>query len=333
MKAYESARNGIDALKLVELPDPQPGPSEVLVKIRATSLNYRDWATITGNYAGSGTLIPVSDGAGEIVAIGEKVKAFKVGDRVAGVFEPKWQAGDPKPEKIEWALGGNLPGLLRDYAVFDEAEVVRIPDYLSYAEAATLPVAAVTAWYALRELGKIKAGETVLVLGTGGVSIFALQLAKIFGAKVLVTSSSDAKLERARKLGADETINYRTNPAWENEVLRLTNGRGADHIIEVGGAETLGRSVKAAAVGANIAIVGYLSGKNFELPVLTVIAKMLRIQGLRVGSKETFLDLLRALSVHQLRPVIDKVFQFSEVKEALRYMESGSHFGKIVIQH
>jgi NADPH:quinone reductase-like Zn-dependent oxidoreductase len=333
MKAYESERNGIDALKLVDLPDPKPGVTEVLVKIRATSLNYRDLATINGTYAGSGKLIPVSDGAGEIVAIGEKVSKFKVGDRVAGVFEPKWQGGGPKPEKIQLALGGNLPGLLREYAVFDENEVVPLPEYLSYQEAATLPVAAVTAWYSLRELGKITAGETVLVLGTGGVSIFALQLAKIFGAKVIVTSSSDAKLARARALGADETINYRTTPDWDQEVLRLTDGHGAGHVVEVGGAKTMAQSIQAAAVGANIAVVGYLSGKNLELPVLPVIAKMLRIQGLRVGSKETFLDLLRAMSVHKLRPVIDKVFKFNEVKDALRYMESGSHFGKIVIEH
>lgn len=333
MKVYQTDRQGIDRLQLVELPDPHPGPSEVLVRIKATSLNYRDLATITGKYEGVGTIIPVSDGAGEVVAVGPKVTTLKIGDRIAAVFEPKWDAGAPQPEKIQLALGGNLPGLLRDYAIFDESEVVKVPDHLSYEEAATLPVAAVTAWYSLRELGKIKAGETVLVLGTGGVSIFALQLAKLFGARVIITSSSDAKLARARKLGADETINYSAYPDWENEVLRLTNGRGADHIIEVGGAETIGRSIKAAAVGANIAIVGYLSGKEVHLPVLPIIAKMLRIQGLRVGSKETFLDLLRAISVHRLHPVIDRVFKFSEVKDALHYMESRSHFGKIVIQH
>ncbi len=294
-------------------------------------MNYRDLITVNGTYGGGKTLVPNSDGAGEIVEIGALVTKRKVGERVAGTFKPGWKDGAPTSDKLTYSLGGNLPGLLSEYALFEEDGVVPLPEHLSYEEAATLPCAALTAWNALTASRPVLPGDTVLIQGTGGVSLFALQFAKLFGARVIATSSSDAKLARYRSLGADEIINYRTEPDWDAAVLRLTNGRGADHIIDVGGAETLGKSINAAAVGAEISIVGFLSGPTASVPLFQLINKMLRFKALSVGSRESFLAMNRAISLHALRPVIDRTFTFDQARDAYKYMESGSHFGKIVI--
>jgi NADPH:quinone reductase-like Zn-dependent oxidoreductase len=276
--------------------------------------------------------VPFSDGAGEVVTVGENVTRWKPGDRVCPIFMQGWLEGEVSAEKRRTALGaGELDGVLREVGAFDEDGLVRIPEHLSFEEAATLPCAGVTAWNALIPIGKVKAGDTVLTLGTGGVSIFALQFAKLHGARVIVTSSSDEKLARARRLGADETINYKTKPEWDKEVLRLTNGAGADQVIELGGAGTVAKSVNSVRIGGCVAMIGVLaSGGGFN-PV-SLLMKGVRMQGVFVGSRQIFEDMNRAIGVNSLKPVIDKTFPFVRAREALEYMESGAHFGKIVIQ-
>ncbi|MDJ0714498.1 MAG: NAD(P)-dependent alcohol dehydrogenase [Prochloraceae cyanobacterium] len=333
MKAYQiESTSGIDALKLVELPQPQPGFGQVLLRVRATSLNYRDTIVIQGFYPKQKLpLIPMSDGAGEIVAVGEGVTGLKVGDRVAGCFFQKWISGKLTKQKIESALGGAIDGMLAEFVVLDREGVVLLPDHLSYEEGATLPCAAVTAWQALVNKGGITPGETVLLLGTGGVSIFALQFAKILGAKVIITSSSDEKLARARELGADETINYKTTPDWDKKVYELTQQKGVDLVIEVGGSGTLGKSLRSVGVGGRISLIGVLAGAG-EVNHNYILLKSIDVRGIHVGSREMFEAMNRAIAFHQLRPVIDRVFPFNEAPEAYGYMQSGSHFGKIVIQ-
>jgi NADPH:quinone reductase-like Zn-dependent oxidoreductase len=304
------------------------------VKFHAASLNYRDLVFAKGLYNPKAKLpaVPFSDGAGEVVAVGENVTRWKAGDRVCPIFMQAWLEGEVSAEKRRTALGaGELGGVLREFGAFDEDGLVRIPEHLSYEEAATLPCAGVTAWNALVPIGSVKAGDTVLTLGTGGVSIFALQFAKLHGARVIVTSSSDEKLVRARGLGADETINYRTTPDWDKEVLRLTNGAGADLVIELGGAGTVAKSVNSVRIAGCVAMIGVLaSGGGFN-PV-SLLMKGVRMQGVFVGSRQMFEDMNRAIAVNALKPVIDKTLPFAEAREALKYMESAAHFGKIVIQ-
>ncbi len=333
MKAYQYSKLGLDNLAVIELPMPQPATRQVLVKFHAASLNYRDLLFAWGIYNPNPRLpaIPGSDGAGEIVSVGAGVTRWKVGDRVCPIFMQGWIEGPVTPEKASTALGGGgeFDGVLREFGAFHEEGLVRIPDYLSYAEAATLPCAAVTAWSALVEIGKIKAGDTILVLGTGGVSIFALQLAKLHGARVVATSSTDEKLARVRALGANETINYRQTPEWDREVLRLTGG--VDHVVEVGGAGTLPKSAKAVRFGGLISVIGVLAkGEGFS--PLPLIMKHLRMQGIFVGSRQMFEDMNHAISLAGMKPVIDRTYTFGQLREALDYMQSGSHFGKIVIQ-
>jgi len=334
MNAYEYRQFGLDNLSLVERDAPQAGPHEVVVKFHAASLNYRDLLFAWGTYNPKAKfpVVPLSDGAGEVTAVGEGVKRWKVGDRVCPIFTQGWIEGRYSAEKAGTTLGGGeLDGVLRELGAFPEQSLVRIPDHLSFEEAATLPCAAVTAWHALVEFGRLRAGETVLVLGTGGVSIFALQLAKMHGARVIATSSSDEKLQRARQLGADETINYKTRPDWEREVVRLTGGAGVDHVVEVGGAGTIAKSVASARIAGCVAVIGVLaSGEGFN-PV-NVLMKSLRMQGIFVGSRQMFEDMNAAISVSKMRPVIDRIFPFEEAPAALRHMETGSHFGKIVIK-
>jgi NADPH:quinone reductase-like Zn-dependent oxidoreductase len=334
MKAYEYPKLGLENLTLVERDVPKPGPKEVVVQFHAASLNYRDLLFARGLYNPRPRLpaIPLSDGAGEIIALGEGVTRWKPGDRVCPLFMQGWIDGPLTPAKSRTALGaGDLDGVLRERGVFHEEGLVRIPDHLSYLEAATLPCAAVTAWDALVYAGKIKAGETVLTLGTGGVSIFALQFAKMHGARVIVTSSSDDKLARVRALGADETINYKTTPEWDREVFRLTNGLGVDHVVEVGGAGTLPRSINATRMEGLISLIGVLARGDGVDP-MKILMKGLRVKGILVGSREMFEQMNRAITESNLKPVIDKTFAFDQVAEALKYLESGSHFGKIVIQ-
>ena len=335
MKAYEINEFGIDNLTLAERDEPTVSETQVKVKFHAVSLNYRDLMVVKGQYNPrmKFPVIPFSDGAGEVVEIGENVTKWKVGDRVCPIFTQGWIEGETSGAKSKTTLGGggDWDGVLREYGTFSDEGLVKIPEHLSFEEAATLPCAAVTAWDALVVSGNLKAGETVLTQGTGGVSIFAIQFAKLFGAKVIATSSSNEKLAKVRELGADETINYKETPDWDKSALALTNKNGVDHIVEVGGAGTIAKSVNAVRIGGHIAVIGVLSSGNDFNPV-SVLMKQVRLQGILVGSRKMFEDMNRAIELTKLKPVIDKVFEFGEVREALKYMESGKHFGKIVVK-
>ncbi len=338
MKAYERHNKpGLDALALTERPDPTPSPGQVLLQMRAASLNYRDLLVVKGSYSGSNQpaapIVPLSDGAGEVVALGAGVSRVQIGDRVAGAFMPGWIAGEFTQEKAASALGGgSVDGVLAEYVLLHEEAVVPVPAHLSDEEAATLPCAAVTAWYSLFVGGSLKAGETVLLLGTGGVSLFALQFAKSAGARVILTSSSDEKRARARRLGADETINYRAAPDWDDRVLEMTGGRGVDYVVEAGGAGTLNKSLRAVRWGGQISLMGVLTGFAAEVNTAAILSKNIRVQGVYVGSREMFEGMNRAIAQTHLRPVIDRVFPFAEARQALDYLQSGQHFGKVVIR-
>jgi NADPH:quinone reductase-like Zn-dependent oxidoreductase len=333
MKLYEITEpKGIDSLRLTERPTPKPGLGEVLVRVRATSLNYRDLALIKGGLARMMKLplIPVSDGAGDVAEVGPGVRRLKQGDRVAGVFTQGWLAGPPYAGMYTTSLGGGVDGMLAEYVVLHEEGLVDVPAYMTYEEAASLPCAAVTSWNALVVEGHLKAGDIVLVMGTGGVSIFALQFAKMYGARVIATSSSDAKLKRLREMGASDVINYKSTPNWDEKVLELTGGLGVDHVVEIGGAGTLPKSINAVKAGGVVSLIGILSGAG-QIDPMALLFKQARLQGILVGSREMFEAMNRAMSVTQVRPVIDKVFAFSEAREAYRYLESGAHFGKVCI--
>ena len=332
MRAYQLPRGtGIDALVEVDVPMPKPGPRQVLVKVAACSLNYRDLAIALGTYRMpiKPNVIPLSDGAGEVVEVGDGVLGIKVGDRVAGCFFQRWVGGPPSPDVQSSALGGSVDGMLREYAVLEEDGVVKLPGHLSFEEAATLPCAAVTAWHALAEHARIVAGQTVLVQGTGGVSIFALQFARLMGAEVIVTSSSNEKLARAKALGAAHLVNYNTDPEWEKKVVELSDG-GVDHVVEVGGPGTLAQSLRAIKLGGKITMIGVLSGAADLNPML-IFARRASVQGISVGSKQMFEAMNRAIAVSGLKPTIDKLFQFDDAPSAYRCLQSAQHFGKIVV--
>jgi NADPH:quinone reductase-like Zn-dependent oxidoreductase len=334
MKVYEVRGSfGIENLAIVERPRPLPGHGEVVVKVRAASVNYRDLLVVKGLYNPRLPLprIPFSDGAGEVIAVGSGVSRVKEGDRVAGIFMQKWLSGELTEAGVKSALGGEIDGMLAEYAVLPEEGVVHLPDHLSYEEAATLPCAAVTAWHAVIETG-VKPGDTVLVLGTGGVSVFALQFARLAGAQVIATSGSDAKIDKAIQLGAAQGINYKAVPDWGGKVRELTDGKGVDLVVEVGGAGTLPQSIKAVRIGGRISLIGVLTGNTGEVNPLPLVMKKVRLQGILVGSREMFESMNRAISKTRLSPVIDRVFPFEEVGEALRTMERGAHFGKICIR-
>ena len=333
MKVYQlTALTGPGALRLGELPEPKPLCGQVLMRVRATSLNYRDLLVSDGRY-GKVTLplVPLSDGAGEIVAVGEGVTRWKAGDPVAGTFFQGWQTGPFQREMAGTALGGARNGMLAEFVALSEEGVVAIPPHLSFEEAATLPCAALTAWQALVTRGNVSADETVLLLGTGGVSIFALQFAKMHGARVIITSSSDEKLARAKVLGADETINYRSNPDWETEVLRLTGGAGVDHVVEVGGKDTLTKSLHSIRPGGQIHEIGGVSGFTSDVPLGEIIRKLVVVRGVFVGSRAMFKAMNSAIALNQTKPVVDRVFNFADAPAAYRYQQSGEHFGKVVI--
>ena len=333
MKVFELGQSGgIDALTMIERPTPEPGHGQVLVRMRAMSLNYRDLIIAKGALGKhEGSLIPVSDGAGEVAEIGPGVTRVRTGDRVAPIFTQSWLGGEVGKDQPS-ALGGDIDGVLAEYVVLDQHGLVHFPDHLSFEEAATLPCAAVTSWNALITAGQLKAGDTVLVMGTGGVSIFALQFARMTGARVIATSSSDAKLARLRELGASQVINYRTTPDWGKRVLELTAHRGVDHIVEVGGAGTLVNSFKAIRLGGRISLIGLLTGFGGEFNPLLVLTKGVCFQGIRVGSRDMFEAMNRAIATAQLHPVIDRTFPFGEAPDAYRYLESGAHFGKVCIR-
>jgi NADPH:quinone reductase-like Zn-dependent oxidoreductase len=335
VRAFEIQKTfGLDSLALAERPDPLPGPRQVLLRIRAVSLNYRDLLVVRGTYYPKQPLplIPLSDAVGDVVRVGDGVTRVKVGERVSPIFCQKWLAGPASRTKLLSALGGPLDGTLVEQMIVDEDALVSVPDHLSDEEAATLPCAGVTAWSALVEQGGLRPGDTLLTLGTGGVSIFALQIAKRLGARVIVTSSSDAKLERAKSLGADEIVNYKTTPEWDRRVKDLTGGLGADHVLEVGGGGTLARSVRAVRVAGQISLIGVLSGNTTEVNLAPILMQNIRVQGVIVGSRETFEALNRAVHLHRLRPVVDRVFPFAEARAAFEHMAGQSHFGKLVLR-
>ena len=334
MKAWRfTAGFGLENLKIVELPDPAPRAGEAVVRVRACSLNYRDLAVLRGAYGGNvkPPLIPLSDGAGEVVAIGEGVTRVNVGDKVAAIFMQDWLEGPPDEVKANSALGGAIDGMMAEKVCLNAEGLVRFPEHLSFEEAAALPCAAVTAWHALFRSGGLKPGETVLLQGSGGVSVFALQFAKMAGAKVIQTSSSEAKMQRLRDMGADAVVNYKTTPDWDKPVRQLTHGVGVDHVVEVGGAGTLPITTKTVKRGGHIALIGVLAGGSAFDPRLMML-KGARLQGIFVGSREMFEEMNRAIALAGMRPVIDRVFGFEELPAALGYLESGAHFGKICIQ-
>jgi NADPH:quinone reductase-like Zn-dependent oxidoreductase len=333
MRAYQLPKAaGIDALAKVDLPMPRPGPRQVLVKVAACSLNFRDLAIVLGTYRMpvKPNLVPLSDGAGEVVEVGAGVTRVKLGDRVAGCFFQRWTGGPIPADSHTSALGGGLDGMLAEYAVLEEDGVVKLPAHLSYEEAATLPCAAVTAWHALVEHARIVAGQTVLVQGTGGVSMFALQFARLMGAQVIVTSSSEEKLARARELGAAYGVNYKSAPEWDKAAVEWSGG-GVDHVVEVGGPGTLAQSLRAIRIGGKITLIGVLSGAA-EINPMLIFARRANLQGISVGSMQMFEAMNRAIAVSGLEPVVDKVFSFDDAPAAYRHLQSARHFGKVVIR-
>jgi NADPH:quinone reductase-like Zn-dependent oxidoreductase len=324
---------GLKHLKVVEAPDPKPGPSEVLVRMRAVSLNYRDLLMVSGVYGRETPLplTPFSDGCGVVEAVGSEVTRFKVGNRVATMFFQKWIAGKPTPEALASALGVPIPGAGRELAAFHEDGLSKVPDFLTDHQVATLPCAALTAWRALFEDARLQPGDTVLLQGTGGVSIFGLQFAEAAGYRTIITSSNDAKLERARRLGADHGINYKQTPEWGRAARELTGGRGVEFVMEVGGAGTLTQSLRAIGLGGHIAIIGVLGGAAEPLQIGSMIGTGAKLQGVMVGSRVMFEAMCRAIETHHVEPVVDKLFPFTEAVAAFEAMRAGQHFGKIVL--
>jgi NADPH:quinone reductase-like Zn-dependent oxidoreductase len=335
MRAWEiQERFGLDALALVERPKPKPGPGQVVVRVRAASLNYRDLLTVEGSYNPRQPLplVPLSDGAGEVRAVGAGVTRVKEGARVAGNFAQAWISGAPSRERLRRSLGGPLDGMAAEHVLLEGEGVVTIPEHLSFEEAACLPCAAVTAWNALVVQGNLTAGQTVLVLGTGGVALFALQLARLLGARVIVTSSSDAKLERASALGATDVINYNSTPEWDKAVKTMTGGQGVDNVLELGGAATLTRSLRAVRFGGQVSLIGNLSGLDAQLNLAHVFMRGVRLQGILVGNRDMFEAMNGAIALHRMRPVIDRTFDFDDLPAALEHLKSQGHFGKIVLR-
>lgn len=336
MRAYQVPKGGagIEALVQVDRPDPKPAHRQILVKVKACSLNFRDLGILRGTYRMPvrENIIPLSDGAGEVVGVGPGVTRVKVGDRVAGCFFQRWSGGEAPPDVQAGALGGSIDGMLAEYAVLEEDGAVKIPPHLSFEEGATLPCAGVTVWNAMMEHAKLKAGETVLLQGTGGVSIFGLQFARTMGIRAIIISSSDDKLARAKTLGAAYGVNYKTTPDWEKAVMEFTGGSGADHVVEVGGAATLAHSFGALRVGGKISMIGGLSGAAAELNPGLIMARRANVQGISVGSTQMFTAMARAVAANGIKPLVDKIFPFAEAPAAYRHMASGAHFGKIVIR-
>jgi NADPH:quinone reductase-like Zn-dependent oxidoreductase len=335
MKVYElQDTTGLAGLKLVDKPIPQPGIGQVLVRIRAVTLNYRDLLTVKGGYGSRQKLplIPLSDGAGVVEAVGPMVQHLKVGDRVIGSFFENWLGGNPTKEKLDGALGGSADGVLAEYRVFRQEALVLTPPHLTDEEAASLPCAALTAWSAVVKLGGIRPGDVVLTQGTGGVSLFALQFAKMSGAQVIATSSSDEKIQRLNELGADQTVNYASVPEWGKFARDITKSRGVDLVVEVGGVGTLNESIRATRIGGSIALIGVLAGPakdNTRLPL--IVMQQQRIQGVTVGSVEDLQTMVDAIALNKMHPVVDRVFAFADAKEAFAHMSSGKHFGKVAI--
>lgn len=338
MRFYQIEKQGsIDSITPANGDVPRPGPHQVLIKIRAAALNYRDLIVVGGMLGplSRPNLIPVSDGAGEVVETGPGTTRVKPGDRVAAIFRQRWLSGPIQLSDTVSDLGGGMDGVLSEYVVLNEQGLVHLPAHLSFEEGATLPCAALTAWNAVVTRGKVRAGETVLVQGSGGVSLFAMQFAKASGARVIATTSNDEKAERLKVLGADEVVNYRTHPDWDTEVQKLTGGRGADLVVENGGPGTWSKSILAAAIGGRVMLVGLLTGidESKSGPVfMPIFIRETMVTSVHVGSRAMFEDMNRAIAQNRLRPVIDKAFPFEQARDAYRYLESGAHFGKVVIK-
>ncbi len=337
MEAYRIERFGsIDGIALRSSEDPRPGPNEILMRVRASSLNYRDLMVLKGGGRGPTKVgvIPLSDGAGDVAAIGERVTRVKVGDRIAACFHPRWFGGPIKPEYLTDRLGANLDGMLAEYAVLNEEALVHVPAHLTFEEAAALPCAAVTAWVALTGHRRVIAGDTVLTLGSGGVSVFALQFAHLLGARVIATTSTAEKAERLKALGATDVINYTETPDWDVKARALTDGRGVDCVVEIGGPGTIAMSLGALAVGGHVSLVGAsltLSGTGLDPALLT--GRGITLGSISVGSRTDFESMNRAIAMHGLHPLIDRIFPFAGVKEAYRHFEGRGHFGKVLIKH
>lgn len=331
--AVVRAPGGLANLVIETRPDPLPGIDEILLRVHASSLNFHDYAVVTGGIPTADGRIPMSDGAGEVVAVGTGGRGFAPGDKVMSLFFPNWAGGRPTKERKTGVPGDHVDGFAAEFVVVSAGALTRMPEGWSYAEAATLPCAALTAWRALMVEARIKPGDVVLTQGTGGVSLFALQFAKAAGATVISTSSSSAKLERLRALGADHLINYKENPAWGQAAATLTpNGRGVDVVVEVGGAGTLGQSIQAIRTGGHIALIGVLSGWAGEVPTAAAMFKNATIKGITVGSREDQENMIQALEATGIRPVIDARFELTQLADAFTYQASNRHFGKICLE-
>ncbi len=335
MKVWELPAFGQENLALTDKPVPEPGPGQVALDMRAASLNYRDLVVIRGGYGKmfKPPIVPVSDGVGVVAAVGDGVTRLAPGDRVAPMFFENWIDGEPAPEKFTSARGGEIDGVLSESMVAEERGLAKVPDYLSDVEGACLPCAALTAWSAVATQGRLGPGETILIQGTGGVAVFALQFATMAGATAIVISSSDEKLDKARALGADHAINYLANPDWERAALAITDGRGVDHVLELGGGDTLPRSLKAVRVGGFISLIGVLSGARADFVLPAVVSRNIRVQGVTVGSRTGFEAMVRAMEAHETKPAVDSVYGFDDVHAALARLESGAHFGKVCVDY
>lgn len=325
----------MENVRLSTRPDPVAGRGQVRLKVLASALNYRDLMVPVRGYGSKQDTLPLillGDGVGVVESIGESVTGLAIGDRVCPLFAPNWVGGEPDEQKLWHTLGCELDGTMADYLVVPAERVARVPEHLSDVEAAALPCAAVTAWRALVSEGRVKAGDKVLVQGTGGVSLFAMQFAKALGAHVIVTSSSDEKLARVRAMGADEGLNYRTTPEWGKRVREIAGG-GVDHVVEVGGQQTLSQSLRAIRAGGTISMIGVLSGGSMDTKLGPIVTRHVRLQGITNGNRDDFEAMTRAISQHKLRPTIDRVFAFEELREALDHLASGKQFGKICIRH
>ena len=327
---------GMQHLKLATRPDPKPGPGQVLLRMKAASLNYRDLLVPDrgyGSHTGTLPLIPVSDGVGEVIEVGSGVTRVKVGERACPCFTQGWISGPPAPDRAAHNLGGPLDGTMSELMCLSEDGVVKVPEYLGDEQAAALPCAALTAWSALMVQDHLAPGAKVLVQGTGGVALFALQFAKLAGAHVTLISSSDEKIARAKAMGADAAINYKTTPEWAKATRDITAGRGFDHVLELGGEKTLPQSLLCVATGGTISIIGVLSGGNMSAQLGRIVMKQVRMVGIGVGNRDGFEAMLRAMALHRLQPVVDRVFAFDELKQAMAHLKSGAHFGKVCIRH
>lgn len=334
MRAWEIiSPDGVDALNLAERPQPEPGPGQVAIKVRASSINYRDLTTIEDPVPRGLPFptVPNSDAAGEVVAVGAGVTAFAPGDKVMSCFFEDWAGGPITQAAMNSALGGARQGVLAEHVVLDAGGVIATPAHLDFREAATLPCAGLTAWHALTRPAPVLPGETVLLLGTGGVSVFAQQFCNMMGARTIVTSSSDEKLARMRELGAADGVNYRTTPEWDARVLELTGGVGVDRVVEVGGPGTLQRSINAVRVGGAISLIGVLTGAGGEIVPTNLMRKSISLRGIYVGSYDMFAEMNRAISAHQLKPIVSETFAFDDAKSAYHRMRGAGHFGKMVI--